>query len=72
MSELLAPCPFCNRDDLLALAMEYAHCMHCGAKGPAATTYEHTETESATAWNHRPIEEALRAEIAELKRRLGE
>ncbi len=62
MTDKLKPCPFCGRfgheaNDQYATGGEYCECEACGIvlKG------------GAKVWNRRPIEDALRAELAGLK-----
>lgn len=74
MSEL-KPCQFCesNDIDILTYEEEYhtrkvAECMDCGARGSVCDSKE----EAIEAWNTRPAEDALKAEIERLKAALNE
>lgn len=56
MSEKLKPCPFCGHKDIGATDDGYAVCAYCEARMDVDT--------SNVSWNTRPIEDALRAEVA--------
>lgn len=69
----LKPCPFCGSD-------HYQHegnsdggelwfsCQNCGAYSPVSTNTDGDDySETVAKWNTRPLEDALRAEIATLK-----
>ena len=68
----LKPCPFCGKDPNQATAelgdrpCFYYECENpkCGA---AEKGWHDTEKEAINAWNTRPIEDALRKEIAQLQ-----
>lgn len=69
MSEKLKPCPFCGQLDVIQLGVDTKGRVQCinedcehGYKNPM----------SVTAWNHRPIEDALNAEITRLTARVQE
>ena len=60
MSEELKPCPFCGCDDLDATKhrLSLITCQNCGTEA------------LEKRWNTRPIEDALRQEITDLRHRL--
>jgi hypothetical protein len=62
MTDNLKPCPFCNSDPKLEGDDHwwYAVC-RCGADGGA----DQTAKKAIEIWNTRPIEDALRAQLAE-------
>ena len=63
MSEL-KPCPFCGSSNLvIETLMDVVYCSDCGA--------EMTGDAPSECWNRRPIEDALRARIAELEQELN-
>jgi Zn ribbon nucleic-acid-binding protein len=71
MSEELKPCPFCNRTDNLRVLSEGqinavfgVVCYHCGCQFHCRAD---SEADAKIAFNTRPIEDALRAEIDQLK-----
>lgn len=64
MSEELRPCPFCGSEDLVYLPIVW--CKKCDAQVKIADNLEDT----IKLWNTRPIEDALRARIAELEEKL--
>jgi Lar family restriction alleviation protein len=67
----LKPCPFCNQS-----TVDYfnddgyisVQCENCGAIGEWGNENE----EASGYWNTRPIEDAIRAELASAKQRLNE
>ena len=72
MSENLNPCPFCGGEDLSVHFDDgfscYVWCGDCGSK----TDNRHpTKKEAIKAWNTRPAEDALKAEVERLKNELG-
>jgi Lar family restriction alleviation protein len=69
MNELL-PCPFCGKNNGLTLELtpsettrHFVMCTDCGAEGP----YDLGESGAIESWNTRPVEDKLRARIAELE-----
>jgi len=73
VKEQLKPCPFCGTKphpitaDLLTRPCFYYECenktCHAAEKG-----WHDTEQEAIDAWNARPIEDALNAELAQLRK----
>ena len=68
MSEELKPCPFCNGTHSINVINFFTRdscrkCDICGAEAPEAKTPE----EAAGKWNTRPAEDALKAELEELR-----
>jgi Lar family restriction alleviation protein len=67
----LKPCPFCGDPDANATHCNdlgwFVVCASCGASGP---TSEEGRDAAESAWNDSPIEDALRARIAELETQL--
>ena len=62
MSELKA-CPFCGSTDLATESFgERRHCVVC-EKCECSTGYMLDDDEAIEAWNTRPLEDALRAEL---------
>lgn len=62
MSQELKPCPFCQRPpqrEVNDIEREVIYCSYC----PCPIAFERMSPEY---WNHRPIEDALRAELAAL------
>ena len=60
----LKPCPFCGADAAWETENDHIECGRCSAgAGPASPA------PSYASWNYRPIEDALRAEIAEAEAR---
>jgi IS5 family transposase len=52
MNDELKPCPFCGSSDVKEYTDKSIHCRQCGA-------------ESGVDWNTRPLEDSLRAQLAE-------
>lgn len=69
MSEELKPCPFCGDSNLTEIkggeGQRAWSCDYCGADGPLVSTNDPEKAEKA--WNRRPIEDALKAEIVRLQ-----
>jgi hypothetical protein len=73
MTNRTIPCPFCEQQaevgrigtPRLSTIIE---CTNCGCRLESPNQYPH----HAKAWNTRPIEDALRAEVAALKAKLNE
>jgi hypothetical protein len=67
MSEL-KPCPFCNDEgDPRHTEIEGYHCVqcwYCGCMGELSRTKEG----AIKYWNHRPVEDALTAQLADIRR----
>ena len=62
------PCPFCGEmPELFTNPCYYYQCVKSGCEGQEVS-WNDTEEEALKSWNARPIEDALRAEIAELKK----
>lgn len=61
MTDQLKPCPFCgnNRPRIVHPDRFCGYCPRCGTIGPMSDTAE----DAAAAWDHRPAEDALRAEL---------
>jgi hypothetical protein len=63
MTDELKPCPFCGSDNKDIKNIKHRRsdvkCYNCRARGPWRC--------STIDWNHRPIEDALRAENARLR-----
>ena len=67
MSELKS-CPFCGEmPELFTNPCYYYQCVKSGCEGQEVS-WNDTEEEALKSWNARPIEDALRAEIEELKK----
>ena len=64
----LKPCPFCgnNRSRIVHPDEFCGYCPRCGTIGPMSDTPEL----AAAAWNTRPAEDALRAELADERERV--
>ena len=61
-------CPFCGEmPELFTNPCYYYQCVKSGCEGQEVS-WNDTEEEALKSWNARPIEDALRAEIAELKK----
>jgi hypothetical protein len=76
--ENLAPCPYCQSTNVHGFESRVCFfmpgCMDCGAQGPSrapGTTKMFDKQQALEAWGQRPIEVALRAEIASLKAELS-
>ena len=76
MSEVkLKPCPFCGGTDLDVIRKsDFAltvHCRDCLADGRISFPICWTETDelAVEAWNHRPAEDKLKAEVERLRER---
>ena len=70
--EKLTPCPFCGATHQYLKAVKprllwHVRCGMCGTEGPGTTSKEG----SIAAWNSRPEEDRLRAEVAEKTRLLA-
>jgi Lar family restriction alleviation protein len=67
MSNPLKPCPFCGGDGAVAELFEAGDwlpsCRVCGVTGRAEASRE----AAIAAWNHRPAEDALRAEMEQVR-----
>jgi len=67
----LKACPFCGSTDLATESFgERRHCVVC-EKCECSTGYMLDDDEAIEAWNTRPLEDALRAEIAQLQEELN-
>ena len=69
MSGILKPCPFCGSEAFYIKIMgnyEKPHEIFC-SKCDGAITEGRSEKQVVTIWNTRPIEDELRARIAELE-----
>lgn len=68
MSEELRECPFCGGTRSISVLNfftgdSFRKCDICGAEAPEGKTTE----EAVELWNHRPVEDALKAEVEELQ-----
>ena len=64
----LKPCPFCGARGMFEPSgMASVYCYECES---GATGFLSSVEEAAAVWNHRPIEDALRAELAAERARL--
>jgi hypothetical protein len=82
MSDELKPCPFCGEVPDVNNPATFRHEVGdrwarvvCCIEGPEIragiyTPLEEWKDEAIAAWNERPIEDALRAHIAELEKKL--
>jgi Lar family restriction alleviation protein len=67
MPDQLKPCPFCggqnvkcdNERDKRGYTVYFGKCFDCGAMGHDTRNYD----KATAAWNTRPIEDALRAQL---------
>lgn len=67
----LLKCPFCGSDDLsVHLDDGFSYYVWCGNCGSLTDNDHLTEKEVIEAWNTRPAEDALKAEIERLKEAL--
>ena len=67
MSEL-KPCPFCgSKAELITQHRLLAYFVECANEQCSGSVQGDTEDEVVSAWNARPIEDALNARIAELE-----
>lgn len=70
----LRPCPFCGNDDTINLEeneTRHPWTVYCG-NCDATIGETHTRDEAVVCWNTRPIEDALRAELAAAQKRIEE
>jgi len=64
----LRPCPFCGAEPTMQNThTPYVKCLNCLGDGPRCAK----EEIAADEWNTRPIEDALTAELAELRAQIG-
>lgn len=70
MNNKLRPCPFCGEDENIFIEYVELSCpqelgayVYCGPCGAATNTCRNVE-EAIKFWNTRPIEDALRPELA--------
>lgn len=68
MENDLKPCPFCGQDQKISVSNRgEKHSQKCECGGSWLGLGVNLKEESEEAWNTRPIEDALRARIAELE-----
>lgn len=65
----LKPCPFCGGQASYRPMNDKYYRVYCALCGASQNTHE-TKDEEVESWNARPIEDALRAEVADLQHRL--
>lgn len=71
MKPVLKPCPFCESDDLsVHLDDGFSYYVWCGNCGSQTDNDHLTEKEAIKAWNTRPAEDELKAEVERLKEEL--
>ena len=70
MSEELKPCPFCGNEASIKDVVVYPNCekapAYVGCKNHCAGGSGYDLQDTINRWNNRPLEDALRARIAEL------
>lgn len=71
MSEL-KPCPFCGEDNLMVLQRSgagiYGPRLQCGTCNTIRLMVADEPSPAIDEWNHRPVEDALRAELEAMKK----
>jgi hypothetical protein len=64
MADTLKQCPFCGSCETGIHSQEHmGYCLNCGAFGPSRGN----KSDAADAWDNRPLEHDLQAEVATLK-----